>query len=408
MNSTAESRKDDTSSGFRPGGSAAAHAARRAERVVVQESRSTRGKAILGVLLIGPLLAADAFADCAWNSSNRRMGHLTQGDNAKPALPAADLYLQHLESKMDQFNCEPVELGGAFTSFPERWIADRNSARCNIDPQTRLPARLDLSQRELNQYSGFKDLLHGIWETLVTDPNSFEDFELFAFTIFGAAVELEVVLTEPEITTEVAEGLGIVEPVGGNRAWRNGAPATAGPGFTTYHDPGQPRVTNVHRIADLVRGAIIVPGGTFSVNEHVGPRTADKGFVPAGAIRDGEHVDEIGGGVSQFATTLFNAAYFAGLDIPVSQAHSEYFARYPRGREATMGHPAPDLQITNDTARLELNPEVSTVTGFTATGTQGITNPIVAIRNVTSSTAAKEARLHITRALGRLHDEDGG
>ncbi|HLT69803.1 MAG TPA: VanW family protein, partial [Acidimicrobiales bacterium] len=48
-------------------------------------------------------------------------------------------------------------------------------------------------------------------------------------------------------------------------------------------------------------------------------------------------------------TTLFNAAYFAGLDIPVSQAHSEYFSRYPLGREATMGHPAPDLQIRNNT-----------------------------------------------------------
>jgi len=60
-------------------------------------------------------------------------------------------------------------------------------------------------------------------------------------------------------------------------------------------------------------------------------------------------VSEVGGGVSQFATTLFNAAYFAGLDIVEYQAHSEYFSRYPRGREATMGYPAPDLKIENDT-----------------------------------------------------------
>jgi vancomycin resistance protein YoaR len=162
-------------------------------------------------------------------------------------------------------------------------------------------------------------------------------------------VELEVETIEPALTTEAAEALGINEPVGGNNAWRSGSPTTAGPGFTTYHAPGQPRVTNIQRMADMVRGAVILPGETFSINEHVGPRTPAKGFVPAGAIRDGEHVDEVGGGVSQFATTLFNAAYFAGLDIPVSQAHSEYFDRYPRGREATMGHPAPDLQITNNT-----------------------------------------------------------
>ncbi len=160
---------------------------------------------------------------------------------------------------------------------------------------------------------------------------------------------LEVQLTDPEITTEEAQGLGIVQPVGGNNAWRNGAATTAGPGFTTYYDAGQPRVTNIHRIADIVRGTIILPGETFSVNETVGQRTAAKGFVLAGAIREGIHVDEIGGGVSQFATTTFNAAYFAALDIPTYQAHTESFSRYPPGREATMGYPAPDLKITNNT-----------------------------------------------------------
>jgi vancomycin resistance protein YoaR len=58
---------------------------------------------------------------------------------------------------------------------------------------------------------------------------------------------------------------------------------------------------------------------------------------------------EIGGGVSQFATTIFNAAYFAGLDMPEYQAHSLYFSRYPFGREATISTPAPDLKIKNTT-----------------------------------------------------------
>jgi vancomycin resistance protein YoaR len=162
-------------------------------------------------------------------------------------------------------------------------------------------------------------------------------------------VELEVETVEPELTTEEAENLGVKQPVGGNHAWQNGGPTTAGPGFTTYHDCCESRVTNIHRMADIVRGTLVLPGETFSINETVGERTAAKGFVEAGAIRNGEHVPEIGGGVSQFATTTFNAAYFAGLDIPVYQAHTEYFSRYPRGREATMGFPAPDLQFTNNT-----------------------------------------------------------
>ncbi len=166
----------------------------------------------------------------------------------------------------------------------------------------------------------------------------------------AGTVALQLHEGRADFTTEAAEAYRIVEPVGGARAWRSGADIPGPkPGFTTYHAAGGNRVANIHRIADLVRGAVIPPGGSFSINEHVGRRTAEKGFLPAGAIRDGQHVDEIGGGISQFATTMFNAAYFAGLDIPEYQAHSEWFDRYPRGREATMGYPAPDLRIQNNT-----------------------------------------------------------
>ncbi|QYG94250.1 hypothetical protein HC251_18615 [Iamia sp. SCSIO 61187] len=160
------------------------------------------------------------------------------------------------------------------------------------------------------------------------------------------ALAIEPVIEEPELTSEEAQALGIKEPVGTTTEW-NGQPQVKS--FTTYHAPGEPRVTNIQRIADLVRGAVVLPGETFSINERVGPRTVEKGFVEAGAISNGEHVSEVGGGVSQFATTTFNAAYFAGLPFEEYQAHSEYFSRYPRGREATMGYPAPDLKFTNDT-----------------------------------------------------------
>ncbi|MFZ6004839.1 MAG: VanW family protein [Actinomycetota bacterium] len=162
-------------------------------------------------------------------------------------------------------------------------------------------------------------------------------------------VILELVEGQAAFTVEDAEAWGITQPVGGNHAWRDGAPTTAAPGFTTYHAPTGARVINIHRIADLVRGAVVPPGGSFSINEHVGRRTAANGFVSAGAISNGQHVNEIGGGISQFATTTFNAVFFAGLDIDEYQAHSEYFDRYPLGREATMGYPSPDLKFTNNT-----------------------------------------------------------
>src|SRR5690606_41832737 len=104
---------------------------------------------------------------------------------------------------------------------------------------------------------------------------------------------------EAGLTTEEAEAVGVREPV-----------AT----FTTNSAGGQRRVQNIHRFADLIRGAVILPGETFSANAHVGERTREKGFVEAGAIYAGVYVEDVGGGVSQFATTLFNAAFFAGLD----------------------------------------------------------------------------------------------
>lgn len=149
-----------------------------------------------------------------------------------------------------------------------------------------------------------------------------------------AALRVEIV--EPELTTEEARGYGI-----------NHLLAT----FTTYHECCQDRVANIQRLADLVDGAVVAPGDQFSVNQISGVRSCDKGFVPAGTIINGELVDTCGGGVSQFGTTTFNAAFFAGVPIDSYKAHSWYISRYPMGREATLNYPSPDLDVrfTNDT-----------------------------------------------------------
>jgi hypothetical protein len=124
--------------------------------------------------------------------------------------------------------------------------------------------------------------------------------------------------------------------------------------FTTYYKCCKSRVTNIHLIADAVDGAVVAPGETWSINEHVGRRTTAKGYVAAGAIIGGEliccdHPDNIGGGTSQFATTLYNAVFFAGLEDVTHQPHSIYFSRYPLGHEATLGWTVPDLVFRNDT-----------------------------------------------------------
>jgi vancomycin resistance protein YoaR len=137
----------------------------------------------------------------------------------------------------------------------------------------------------------------------------------------------------PDFTVADAEALHITERVST---------------FTTYHNCCEPRVTNIHRIATLLNGTVVAPGQVFSVNDAVGPRTEENGFVAAPAIRNGEFVDEIGGGISQFATTMFNAIFFGGYDVVEHKPHSYYFTRYPMGREATVSWPSPDLRFRND------------------------------------------------------------
>ncbi len=98
----------------------------------------------------------------------------------------------------------------------------------------------------------------------------------------------------------------------------------------------------------MIDGTVVKPGETFSVNGAVGERTRAKGFVAAPAIFQGEYVDEVGGGISQFATTMFNAIFFGGYEFTEYKAHSYYISRYPMGREATLAWPSVDLAFRND------------------------------------------------------------
>jgi vancomycin resistance protein YoaR len=119
--------------------------------------------------------------------------------------------------------------------------------------------------------------------------------------------------------------------------------------YTSRFQCCQPRVKNIERIAGMLDGVMLLPGQRLSVNERIGPRTEENGFVLAPSIDMGEMVETFGGGVSQFATTLFNALFQGGYDIIERAPHSLYFARYPVGYDATLSWPKPDLIFRNDT-----------------------------------------------------------
>jgi vancomycin resistance protein YoaR len=145
------------------------------------------------------------------------------------------------------------------------------------------------------------------------------------------SVSLKV--TPPRVTTARARTLGVREKIST---------------FTTYHPCCAPRVTNIHAMADLLDGYVVLPGETFSLNGVVGRRDTARGFVSAPMILRGQFVNDVGGGVSQFTTTLFNAVFFAGLQDVQHTPHSYYISRYPAGRESTVSFPQPDFRFRDD------------------------------------------------------------
>jgi vancomycin resistance protein YoaR len=133
-------------------------------------------------------------------------------------------------------------------------------------------------------------------------------------------------------TTEMAQSLGVKEQIGS---------------FTT-HFAATPSATNIRVVAAKVDGAVVEPGATFSLNDYTGPRGTAQGYVPAMVIEGGQFVPAVGGGISQFATTMYNAAFFSGVQDVHHQAHSYWISRYPAGREATVFDGLIDLAWKND------------------------------------------------------------
>jgi vancomycin resistance protein YoaR len=148
--------------------------------------------------------------------------------------------------------------------------------------------------------------------------------------------KLVVQRATPERTTREARAMGITGRVAG---------------YTTYYGGEPNRIHNVQLVARMVDGALIAPGETFSFNGTTGERSPDRGFREAPVIINGELQNGIGGGVCQVSTTVFNAAYEAGLPIESRTNHALYIAHYPQGRDATVNFPDIDLKFKNDTGR---------------------------------------------------------
>lgn len=143
---------------------------------------------------------------------------------------------------------------------------------------------------------------------------------------------VELVESDPEQSTQALEELGVKEAISE---------------FSTPLTSEPRRTQNIAAGAAAINGTLIRPGETFSLTEALGPIDAAHGFVQAGAIVNGEHSDAWGGGLSQLSTTTFNAAFEAGMEDVEHTPHSEWFQRYPAGREATLYTGSIDMKWKN-------------------------------------------------------------
>lgn len=138
---------------------------------------------------------------------------------------------------------------------------------------------------------------------------------------------------KPQLSTDAANALGVREVVGQ---------------FTTAGMTDNADAVNVATMAAQVNGTVLRPGETFSLLDRIGG--FGSGYTTAPAYEDGTGPQVRGGGTSQFATTLYNAAYFAGLADAGHTEHPYYLDRYPVARDALAVREdgsAVDLRFTN-------------------------------------------------------------
>ncbi|MBM7573057.1 VanW family protein [Aquibacillus albus] len=116
---------------------------------------------------------------------------------------------------------------------------------------------------------------------------------------------------------------------------------------TFFNSNNKERTQNIQLASDAINNHVVFPGKIFSFNEVVGKRTAEKGYLKAPVIEEGELSQGIGGGICQVSSTLYNAVDRAGVRILERYSHSREVPYVPPGRDATVSWYGPDFTFKN-------------------------------------------------------------
>ncbi|MEU7630270.1 VanW family protein [Nocardia sp. NPDC049220] len=229
----------------------------------------------------------------------------------------------------------PEQIASVLTFVPDGQggltVAVNQDAAIGLAAPQLVPSEIEPKDATFAVSGGRPTVVPAVVGDKINWPKTFEQFTALLVAPGERTTQAVYERVEPKLTTEVAQSLGVVETMGS---------------FTTNGFSG-PSGVNIRTVAKKVNGAIVKPGDTFSLNDFTGPRGTAEGYVESGIIDHGRPSTAVGGGISQFATTLYNAAYFAGLEDAGHTEHSYYISRYPAAREATVFDGAIDLKFRN-------------------------------------------------------------
>ncbi len=236
----------------------------------------------------------------------------------------------------EEWELSPAQIGETLSIAPEG-----GDIRVSVD-EGRLQEALAGVYADLNVKpveAGYKFLGEEIATTESRDGKEVESKKLLADLKAGLfegqrEYEVPVIVSQPKLTTEEAEKLRPTELLSTYRT-----------NYTLSSDTSGERVENLRIASDAVSGTLLAPGEVFSFNELAAPLEYNETHV----IVEGAETTANGGGLCQVASTLFNAANYAGLEIVERHPHFSELPYIRPGLDATVWFGALDMRFKNTT-----------------------------------------------------------
>lgn len=264
---------------------------------------------------------------------------------------AADAHVAVVDSEVEVFEDEnylEVQIGSTGVDIDQELLLNvvMNALQnCNLSTITMEYATISYTALDLSNV--YQELCTAAADAYY-DPETHEiveekfgySFDLaaanqqIAMAADGDVIHIDLEVIEPEVTKEYLESIYFSDVLSS---------------FSTGNLGGANRVNNITLAAQAINGTVLAPGEVFSYNDVVGQRTAERGYKEAGAYANGQSVQELGGGICQVSSTLYNSVLYANLEIVYRTNHMFTVSYVDLGMDATVSWGSPDFKFKNNT-----------------------------------------------------------